>query len=167
MILDFVLHIHLERNMRQPAKIQRMTWFPSQCLCCSRSIVYLLMAVMPLMAATTWAQLEQQAYLKASNTGSSFDSFGFAVAISGNTIVIGAKDERSSATGINSDQTDISANDAGAVYVFVREGTAWSQQAYIKASNTEANDIFGTSVSIAGDTLVVGASRGSQQRHRR
>lgn len=43
------------------------------------------------------------------------------------------------------------------MYVFVREGTRWSQQAYIKASNTDAADRFGGSVALDGDTLAVGA----------
>ncbi|NIO42210.1 MAG: integrin, partial [Burkholderiales bacterium] len=46
---------------------------------------------------------------------------------------------------------------AGAVYVFVRVGGVWSQQAYIKASNTKAGDNFGLSVSLSGDSLAVGA----------
>jgi endonuclease/exonuclease/phosphatase family metal-dependent hydrolase len=46
---------------------------------------------------------------------------------------------------------------AGAVYVFVRSGTTWSQQAYLKASNAEASDHFGYSVAISGETVVVGA----------
>src|SRR5262249_28155903 len=52
-----------------------------------------------------------------------------------------------------------SASIAGAVYVFVRSGASWSQQAYIKASNAEANDFFGFSVSLSadGNTLAVGA----------
>jgi hypothetical protein len=41
--------------------------------------------------------------------------------------------------------------------VFVRSGTTWSQQAYLKASNTGAGDRFGGSVSVSGDTVVVGA----------
>ena len=56
---------------------------------------------------------------------------------------------------------------AGAAYVFVRNGTTWSQQAYLKASNTDANDQFGYSVAVSGDTVVVGARRRGQQRHRR
>src|SRR6185436_3227517 len=44
---------------------------------------------------------------------------------------------------------------AGAAYVFVRNGTNWSQQAYLKASNTGANDVFGFSVAVSGDTIVV------------
>jgi hypothetical protein len=45
----------------------------------------------------------------------------------------------------------------GAAYVFVPDGTSWSQQAYLKASNAEASDNFGYSVSVSGDTIVVGA----------
>lgn len=102
---------------------------------------------------TTWTQ---QAYLKASNTGAQ-DLFGIAVAVSGNTIVVGAQGEASAATGVNGGQADNSAPSAGAVYVFVRSGTAWTQQAYLKASNTNANDFFGRSVAISGDTVLIGA----------
>jgi len=85
------------------------------------------------------------------------DRFGSSVAISGDTIVVGAPGEDSSATGINGSQTSNSATDAGAAYVFVRSGNSWTQQAYLKASNTGAGDAFGTSVSISDDTVVVGA----------
>ena len=104
---------------------------------------------------TTWTQ---QAYLKASNTELR-DYFGTSLAISGDTVVVGASSEDSSATGVNGDQADNSASFAGAAYVFVRSGTIWTQQAYLKASNTDAGDYFGTSVAISGDTVVVGASR--------
>ena len=100
--------------------------------------------------------IAQQAYLKASNTGSE-DLFGYSVSVSGNTVVVGAHQESSNATGVNGDENDNSAWRAGAVYVFVRNGTTWSQQAYLKASNTDPQDLFGYSVSISGDTLVVGA----------
>ena len=98
----------------------------------------------------------QQAYLKASNTGA-FDQFGASVAISGDTVVVGAWRESSNATGVNGNQGDNSAAKAGAAYVFVRNGGAWSQQAYLKASNTGGGDWFGFSVAISGDTVVVGA----------
>ena len=98
----------------------------------------------------------QQAYLKASNTGA-FDNFGWSVAISGDTVVVGAFGEASNATGVNGNQADNSAGESGAAYVFVRSGGAWSQQAYLKASNTEAGDYFGRSVAVSGDTVVVGA----------
>lgn len=99
---------------------------------------------------------QQQAYIKASNTNPS-DLFGEWVAIYGDTLVVGAVYENSNTTGINGDQANNSANDAGAAYVYTRNGTEWSQQAYIKASNTDAGDRFGQSIAISGDTLVIGA----------
>ena len=102
---------------------------------------------------STWTQ---QAYLKASNTEGG-DVFGWSVSVSGNTVVVGAGGEDSNATGVNGNQSNNSALESGAAYVFVRNGTTWSQQAYLKASNTDAGDYFGTSVSVSGDTLVVGA----------
>jgi len=101
---------------------------------------------------------QQQAYLKASNTGAS-DSFGISVALAGDTLVVGAFQEDSNATGVNGNQADNTASDSGAAYVFTRSGTTWSQQAYLKASNTGISDLFGISVALAGDTLVVGAYR--------
>jgi hypothetical protein len=112
-------------------------------------------------SGTNWTQ---QAYLKASNTdgvlpGEEFgDEFGVSVAVSGDTIVVGAWGEDSIATGLNGDQSDNSAVDSGAAYVFVRNGTTWTQEAYLKASNTDAGDIFGSSVAVSGDTVVVGAA---------
>ncbi|MEY4167437.1 MAG: hypothetical protein RIR52_1261, partial [Acidobacteriota bacterium] len=100
--------------------------------------------------------ISQQAYLKASNTGSN-DGFGSSVAISGDTVVVGAAWEDSTATGVNGDQTNDLAPGSGAAYVFVRHGASWSQQAYLKASNTGSNDRFGSSVAISGETVVVGA----------
>ncbi len=79
------------------------------------------------------------------------------VALSGDTLAVGAALEQSAATGINDDQSDNSADNAGAAYVFTRTAGVWSQQAYIKASNTDAEDEFGWSVALSGDTLAVGA----------
>jgi FG-GAP repeat len=72
---------------------------------------------------------------------------------------VGADLEGSAATGINGDQSDFSAGASGAAYVFTRSATTWSQQAYVKASNTGANDFFGWSVALPGDAsmLAVGA----------
>ena len=78
------------------------------------------------------------------------------MAISGETVVISAYGEASNATGVNGNGFDNSAPYSGAVYVFVRNGTTWSQQAYLKASNTGQNDEF-ASVAISGETVVVGA----------
>ena len=108
-----------------------------------------------------------QAYLKASNTQTD-DQFGFSVAISNNTIVVGAHFEDSNQTTITNGTTssaDNSASTAGAAYVFVRANNGtWSQQAYLKASNANANDRFGRGVGISGDTIVVSANQeGSAQ----
>jgi tRNA threonylcarbamoyladenosine modification (KEOPS) complex Pcc1 subunit len=95
----------------------------------------------------------QQAYLKASNAEAA-DWFGYGVALTGDTLVVGAYGEDSSVFG---GEGDNSAPGAGAAYVFTRSGAVWSQQAYLKASNAEASDLFGYSVAVSGDTLVVGA----------
>ena len=100
----------------------------------------------------------QQAYIKASNTGNG-DHFGASVSISDDTLVVGAPYEDSNATGINGNQADNSGTDSGVVYAFTRSGTTWSQQAYIKASNTGPSDAFGFSVSVAGNTIVAGAPK--------
>ncbi|MEZ4794538.1 MAG: hypothetical protein R2773_03520, partial [Flavobacteriaceae bacterium] len=88
---------------------------------------------------TTWTQ---EAYINASNTGFADHLGNSALAINddGSVLAAGAYREDSNATGINGNQSDNSAAEAGAVYVFSRSGTTWSQQAYVKASNTEADD---------------------------
>ncbi len=103
------------------------------------------------------APFAQQAYIKASNTDAG-DEFGIGVALSGDTLAVGARFEDSAATGIDGDQSNNSAADAGAVYVFTRDAAgAWSQEDYVKASNTDAGDGFGFGVALTGDTLAVGA----------
>ena len=111
----------------------------------------------------------QQAYVKASNTGEAGtegnfgdgDQFGFSVSLSddGNTLAVGANAEDSNAKGINGDQNDNSMQSAGAVYVYARSGTTWTQQAYVKAPNTTANVQFGYSVALSadGNTLATSA----------
>ncbi len=105
----------------------------------------------------------QQAYLKASNTEMG-DEFGISVSISGNTVVVGASYEDSNATMVNAPlhgglgtQDDNNSADSGAAYVFLRTGTIWAQQAYLKPSNPGMQNYFGTSVAVSGDTVVVGA----------
>jgi hypothetical protein len=105
-------------------------------------------------------------YFKASNSDST-DEFGYAVAISqdGLTIAISAYSEGSSSTGIGGNQLDNTDGDSGAVYIFVNQGSSWVQQAYVKASNTDANDRFGSALSLSadGNVLVVGARREGSQ----
>ena len=114
--------------------------------------------------------LKQTAYLKASNA-EAYDYFadgggnqghnGNSIAMSadGNTLAVGAPYESGGSRGANGDQNDNSAYAAGAVYVFVRQGSSWTQQAYIKASNSDQSDHFGASVSLShdGNTLAVAA----------
>ena len=90
------------------------------------------------------------AYIKAKNLGS-LDRFGYSVALSDNTLVVGAPYDDSYATGVNGDQMDNSVKNSGAVYVFVKANGVWKQQAYLKASNTNHYDIFGSSVTIDGE----------------
>lgn len=105
----------------------------------------------------TWVQ---QAYVKASNTAAS-DFFAHSLALSadGNTMVVGAYGEDSNATGINGNQSNNGSSFAGAAYVFVRSAGTWSQEAYLKASNTGSSDQFGISLALSndGNTLAVAA----------
>jgi hypothetical protein len=102
---------------------------------------------------TAWAE---QAYVKAAVTGT--DSFGNSVSLTadGAVLAVGAKFEDSCTT----DPTDNSCTNAGAAYVFTRTGAAWTQQAYLKATNIEASDSFGTAVRLSADgsTLAVAAA---------
>jgi hypothetical protein len=87
------------------------------------------------------------------------DYFGSSVAISGDTIVVGAMNDASSTTGIDSVPNDF-ARLAGAAYVFTRSEGGWIQKAYLKPAavgTTQQDDQFGNSVAISGDTIVVGA----------
>jgi len=74
------------------------------------------------------------------------DQFGTSVSISGDTAIVGA------------DFDDGVGIDSGSAYVFVRSGTTWIQQAKLIALDAAAFDQFGTSVSISGDTAIIGAA---------
>jgi uncharacterized repeat protein (TIGR01451 family) len=87
----------------------------------------------------------EQAKLVGSDTALD-DQFGFSVAIDGNTAVVGA----------NAD--DDLRSTSGTAFVFVRTGTAWSEQAKLTASDGAASDNFGWSVAIDAETVVVGAN---------
>jgi hypothetical protein len=80
----------------------------------------------------------QKSYVKASNTGPG-DLFAASVAVSGDTMVIGATHEASNASIVNGNQNDNSAPASGAAYVLVRNGTNWVQQAYLTASSSVAS----------------------------
>lgn len=88
----------------------------------------------------------QQAKLTASDAAVG-DFFGISVAISGNTVVIGAQHD------------DDAGSNSGSAYVFTRTGTLWAQQAKLTANDASLGVIFGNSVSISGDTIIVGCYR--------
>jgi hypothetical protein len=96
-------------------------------------------------SGTTWTQQQK---IQASDK-QAYDFFGFSVSISedGNTAIVGAYGE------------DTGGGDAGAAYIFTRSGTSWSEQQKIQASDKQASDQFGRSVSISddGNTAIVGA----------
>jgi uncharacterized repeat protein (TIGR01451 family) len=79
--------------------------------------------------------------------GAAFDRFGFAVALEGDTVIIGATGSEAGGGSIN---------DAGAAVVFVRSGTTWSEQQKITASDAATDDNFGYAVTLSGETAVVG-----------
>ncbi len=117
-----------------------------------------------------------QAYVKAPNAGRR-DRFGSTVALSGDgtVLAVAAPFEESAAAGVcvpdepacqermadNSLSSTGSGNPrgAGAVYVYARGEQGWTPQAYVKASNTDRNDDFGTALVLSqdGNTLMVGA----------
>ena len=90
------------------------------------------------------AWTEQQGLF--ASDGSAGDRFGTSVGISGDTLVVGASYD------------DDVGSASGSVYVFVRSGSVWAQQQKLVASDGAANDFFGNSLSISGDTVVVGSS---------
>ena len=96
-------------------------------------------------SGTTWTQ---QARLQGSDIAAS-DLFGLSVDIDGDTAVVGAFNN------------DTGGANAGAVYVFTRSGTTWTQQAKLQSSPAEAGARFGQSVAIENGTIVVGADRDS------
>ncbi|MEO8064501.1 MAG: integrin [Pseudomonadota bacterium] len=108
-------------------------------------------------ASGTWSQ---RAYLTASNADAD-DYFGRTLDISadGATLLVGAQAEDSFATGVNGNSLDNTVSAAGAAYVFVRTNAGWTQQAYLKAFNTEAYDSFGRDVTLSddGSLAVIGA----------
>ena len=93
-------------------------------------------------SGTTWSQ---QATLGASDAANG-DQFGISVAVDGDTAVVGA----------HKDDTGAGA-DAGSAYVFTRDGSTWSQQAKLEASDADVGDSLGSAVTISGDTAVAGA----------
>lgn len=102
---------------------------------------------------------EHAAYIKPHNTNA-YDVFGWSLALSsdGNTLAVGSPLEDGSANSVNGSD-DNGRDNCGAVYVFVRIGDTWSQQAYIKPALDDIDDQFGYAVALSsdGNVLAVGA----------
>jgi len=81
------------------------------------------------------------------------DLFGRYVSISGDVAIVTAYMEDEDAVGANSLQA------AGSAYVFQRSGTIWSQEAKLVPSDRGVDDNFGSSVSIDGNYVIIGANR--------
>ena len=77
--------------------------------------------------------------------GAKDDRFGLTVSISGDYAIVGARYD------------DDNGTNAGSAYVFERSGASWTQEAHLLAADGAASDLFGSSVSISGDYVVVGA----------
>ena len=92
----------------------------------------------------------QQEKLRADD-GALGDIFGYSVAIDGDTAIIAARGD------------DDKGSNSGSAYVFVRSGSDWNQQAKLTAGDGAANDWFGHSVAISGDTAIV-AARGDDDK---
>jgi hypothetical protein len=90
---------------------------------------------------TDW---KQEAKLVASDAAEGKD-FGFSVSVSGEAAVVGARDDSHSGIG------------SGAVYVYQYNGTNWIETDKLTANDAASNDVFGDSVSLSGDVIVVGA----------
>lgn len=101
---------------------------------------------------------------KASNTDpEDFFGFGLALSADGNTLAVGAADEDGGATGIDGNQADNSRQEAGAVYVYVRDPMTleWSPQStYVKASNTSSYTGFGAAMALSADGNVLAIGSG-------
>ncbi|MEY3230158.1 MAG: hypothetical protein RL689_245, partial [Planctomycetota bacterium] len=100
--------------------------------------------VAALAASAAWAQRSTPVQV-VHPAGSAFDAFGFAVAIDGDTMVVG------------SPRDDVSVSDQGSAHVYRWTGSGWSPEATLVATGGAADDRFGYSVAIAGDTIVVGS----------
>jgi len=91
-----------------------------------------------------WSTWIRQAKLTAGD-GAAYDYFGYSVCISGDYAVVGAYGD------------DDKGGNSGSAYIFKREGSSWTEQLKLTASDGTASDYFGLSVSISGDYAIVGA----------
>lgn len=108
------------------------------------AIVALMLVTMVIPQAAVAGPLEEEIELIGSDTAGD-DRFGYAVDLDAGTLVVGAR------------QDDDAGTSSGTAYVFVGSSGLWTQQAKLTASDAQAGDLFGNSVAIDGDTILVGA----------
>jgi hypothetical protein len=114
-------------------------------------------------SGATW---QFQTYLKPPNPDRA-DIYGHRLALSGdgNTLAVGAPNEGGGSSGVGGDPTDNNAQDAGAAYVFRREDSAapWALHAYVKASNPDGGDRFGSELALSADGRSFAAAAPSEE----
>ena len=98
-------------------------------------------------SGTTWSQQQKLFH----PNGRQYDYFGENMQLDGDNLIVSAHNEPHNSGG--------SYDNAGAVYIWTRSGTTWTQQQRLEASDKAASDIFGSSVAIDGDTCVIGAQQ--------
>ena len=106
-----------------------------------------LAVVLLLVAMPAWSVTPVEVAKLLATDGAAGDQFGYSVALSGDTAVIGAR----------FDDDDVNGLESGSAYVFTRTGTTWTQQAKLTAADGAAGDQFGYSVALSGDTAVITA----------
>ena len=108
-------------------------------------------------ASAAWSY---ENYIKASNASGDY-AFGNKVKLSddGSRLLVGSSREDGGDGGLRADQTSTSEDRAGAAYLFINDGTEWSQEAYIKSPNIESGDVFGGSLAMSAnaETIAIGA----------
>ncbi len=109
-----------------------------------KNITILLFLIFAISINVNSQDYNQRLKILASDAQAS-DRFGISVSISGNYAVVGALYE------------DAGGSNAGAVYFYERNGGTWTEMQKVTASDAEAGDQFGVSVSISGNYAVVGA----------
>lgn len=97
-------------------------------------------------SAVAQSSVNEQKLIASDGVG--FDNFGWSVAVSGSTAVVGARGDSIGSTSFGFQ---------GSVYVFNRQGGIWVEEQKLTASDGVAGDSFGWSVAISGSTIVVGA----------
>ena len=108
-------------------------------------VIFLVIAVSFNLNMSTACASAMESKLTAAD-GAADDKFGTSVAVSGNTVVVGAPND------------DDNGDNSGSAYVFVLNGESWSQQAKLTPDDGTEDAGFGCSVAIDGDTAIIGAT---------